>query len=372
MSRVAWLLAVLSCAACARAEIDLTITFDASIDAARLAQASQLAIQVSGAESHQATLALTGTVRAARTARTVYRAGRTDGVLDFSVEARDDAGTVLARGMQSGALIARQGVPVQVVLSRYDAAPLDMGVASDLAAHDLAGADLSVDANPMSTTCTQGISYLFCEDFESGMLNPARWTSSANPPTTTLSVSMAQRHRGQYALRLQISAPDMGTYLENWIEQRATFPRDTLFVRAFVRLPSGTTVPPLGLGMMQVRQTAGPGKQANVELLAGRAFNHAHDLVPPGMKSSTTVLPFDQWTCVEWRVHHAADAGTAELRIWVDDIELTDAALVGSMQDTPWGLLRFGPVMQAPASAPTVELWLDEIAVHHSRIGCGP
>jgi hypothetical protein len=367
------LCAALVCSACARAEIDLTVGFDASIDSDRLSRIGELVIQVSGAETFSTTLLITDGVRAMRQARTVYRAGRTDGVLQFAVDARDGAGVVLARGMQSGTLEARKGVPVQVVLSRFDGPPPDMTMPSDLAVPDLAGADLTVsDANVVQTACNQGIPYLLCEDFESGMVSAAKWNQNASPPNTVLTVSTAQHHRGQYALRLQIHAPDMGAFLDNWIEQRSTFPRDTLYVRAFVLLPSTTTVPPLGLGMMQVRQTTGPGKQANVELLAGRAIHQAHDLVPPAMKSSATVMPLDTWTCVEWRVHHAADAGTAELRVWVNGVELADAALLGAMQDTPWGLLRLGPVAQAPPSAPTIEMWFDEIAVHHSPIGCGP
>lgn len=115
----------------------LSLRFASDVSVADRGHVARLAVDVDSAEQYHAEFAAGAVLTGAGPYTVRYRPGVAAGRLDFTVEARDADGAVLARGTASGQLDARDEPHVDVLLSRY-VAPTD-------AAIDAAG-DAAMDA----------------------------------------------------------------------------------------------------------------------------------------------------------------------------------------------------------------------------------
>src|SRR6185369_6477275 len=87
-------------------------------------------------------------------------------------------------------------------------------------------------------------------------------------------------------------------------------------------------------------------------------------------KTTTTMMPRDQWVCVEWEVQLGASGATAL------SVNGTAATGLGGTQNLsvppPPSSLALALVTTAPAGSgiPARDLWFDEIMVNPTAIGC--
>jgi hypothetical protein len=87
-------------------------------------------------------------------------------------------------------------------------------------------------------------------------------------------------------------------------------------------------------------------------------------------------VPANQWACIEWEY----DGAHNETRFWWDGVEHpsmhTTSTLHGGIQSVPYVLptftnLKIGWMLyQMPVSPTTFDVWIDEIAIDTTRIGC--
>ncbi len=248
--------------------------------------------------------------------------------------------------------------------------------------------DLSTDRTTFfgATRCAQAHVQL-CEDFESGTLDTATWTTLGGPKPVIDGVKAA---RGSKALHFTI----MGNG-QSAIRESKTFPatNNTYFGRAFVYFASLPT-PMTGFTYSHWTMIAATGSQVSGEIRVSGQMQNGMSYWGVGTDNRVDVdgtgdwtnsdkdpngkplaVPTGQWLCVEWM--HKGD--TNETRFWWDGIEhpslyTKPSTPHGGNPTEPYILPQFknvwlGWAEYQPTTEP-FELWLDEIAIDKDRIGC--
>jgi hypothetical protein len=228
-----------------------------------------------------------------------------------------------------------------------------------------------------------------CEDFESGMVNSAIWTTAGTKPV----VDGVQHARGSHALH--ITQPGNGL---SYIKESTTFPEpnDTYYGRVFVyfkTLPTPTAAEGDAAAMTYAHWTmlAASGTGVPGEIRVSGQLQNGKNLFGVGTdnrtdggtgdwttsdndpKGAPTPVPTGQWLCIEWL--HKGD--TSESQFWWDGAShpsLTTSASKNGGNGAPYLLPEFTSLwigwQEYQATSETFELWIDEIAVDRQRIGC--
>ena len=226
-----------------------------------------------------------------------------------------------------------------------------------------------------------------CEDFESGVLDTATWTTLGG---TKPVIDGVQKARGAKALHFTI----MGSG-QSAIRESRTFPapNNTYYGRAFVYFASLPT-PTTGFTYSHWTMIAATGSQVSGEIRVSGQMQNGMSYWGVGTDNRVdangtgdwtnsdkdpngkpVAVPTGRWLCIEWM--HKGD--TNETRFWWDGVEHPS---LYTMPSTPHGgnptepiiLPQFKNVWLGWAEyQPTMEpfeLWLDEIAIDKDRIGC--
>ena len=123
----------------------------------------------------------------------------------------------------------------------------------------------------------------------------------------------------------------------------------------------------------------GTGTDNQSAMGTGDWTNIDQDPAPDGTAAH---VPTGQWLCLEW-MH--AGPNTNETKIWINSVEHPSIATTLTMHGTR--LSRANPMAgmgnfilpnftalwvgwQAYQGTQTIEFWMDEIAIHNTRIGC--
>jgi hypothetical protein len=237
-------------------------------------------------------------------------------------------------------------------------------VLGELLADGGGGGDLA-DGGGAVGCAALGASVLACEDFESGA--PASiWFPGQTQGTVTVDTS--RPHRGLYAMHSQTSAAASGATVKADLTESSSFPAPpSLFVRAWYYLP---VQPASGFEITGVAQQASP--YAGLAVYQTGGFLSVQNTVNGAFHASNSVpFPSGRWTCLEWEVDFA---GTQQYRFWIDGSEVTDLHIVEPTQPSPpvnlfgTGLDFYG----LTAAQPAYELWIDDLILSSSRIGCAP
>ena len=261
-----------------------------------------------------------------------------------------------------------------------DAGAADSGAAGD------GGRDYSTDRAAFfgNSRCADAGVQL-CEDFESGMINPAIWTTQGTKPV----VDTMEHARGTHALHIT----QQGNGL-SYIVESTTFPEanNTYFGRVFVYFKS-LPAPTADGGMPYAHWTmlAGSGTGVPGEIRVSGQLQNGKNLFGVGTdnqtdsgtgdwtnsdndpKGSPTAVPLNQWLCIEWM--HKGD--TNETQFWWDATLHPSLSTTSSMHGgnkNPYLLPQFKQVwvgwQEYQTSSELFELWVDEIAIDSRRIGC--
>jgi hypothetical protein len=221
-----------------------------------------------------------------------------------------------------------------------------------------------------------------CDDFEAGKPgdkpNAQLWTSSGD-----VTLDSTQLARGKQALHLHIVGQAWAT-----IAETKTFPAagNHFFGRLFFRATAIPTTNPTaahwtlvagaGNGTPEIREGGISGKwgTGTDNRAAGGTGDWTNaDNDPAG---AAKPVPANQWACIEWEY----DGGNTETRFWWDGVEHpsmhTTSTKHGGDQTVPYLLPTFTNVKigwmlyQAPVNPTTFDIWIDEIAIDSTRIGC--
>jgi hypothetical protein len=323
---------------CARSEVDVTATFDSSIDDTTLMQLVDLLVTASGAESSQAKLQLTAEVRQSRSGRFIYRAAANSGSLDLDLRARDSNQGCLAHGAKSGiALEKGQAVAAAITLTKGcpGESQADMG----------------------------GCNALFCDDFELGMLDRSKWEAITDS-LITAGVDDTKAHGGSFSLHVHVdSETTSGDFHNAYIT--TTTPSDPLHVRAFVFIPSATAN--LEPGLLDARQVSGAFADIALSIGAGHTITVGDTVDPPFTLHSSSMIPVDRWVCLEWVI---AFTGAVDTHTSIDGSELGELHGSGPGIMPSFGQLRVGAAFLTSAGTPPLDLWFDDIVLDDKPIGC--
>lgn len=224
------------------------------------------------------------------------------------------------------------------------------------AAHDGPVFDAPLGGGP-SRCLAAGV--LFCDGFEFGLgLWTPQLTGGQAAPDTT------RAYRGTFSLHAHVDAVSQSGPVKAVEQHYQSLPAD-VFVRMFVYLPS--PFPPSSPAFVDV--LGGSSPYAGVQLrgqppgvVAATAYNG-----PTDDWQSATPMPLDQWTCLEIE----SDGPSQTFRAWLDDVPLTDLTLTFPSALPPLGTVQVGLGYFTP-SVPqgASDVWIDEVAVDGSRIGC--
>jgi hypothetical protein len=274
------------------------------------------------------------------------------------------------------AAVADLAIPAD--LAGADLAGLDLAVVQP----DLAGADLSrsfsdasIDAGGGSRCATAGL--LLCDGFENGF-NSAVWAKRIDRRDDggmpTVDVDTTRAYRGTHALHAHVDPINsVDSYLQAKVRQDTAAPAPVTYLRAFFYLSSSLMTE--NAGLMSVDQEAEPYGGMFIDFDTNKLDTGTY-VVDPGFHFGPSVktIPFDQWFCLEWEVvegvPQTTDMGTGSIRVWLNDTEIPEFTQ-GAMPNQPFfGSSSFGLELNASRSLPALDLWVDEIAVDDSPIGC--
>jgi hypothetical protein len=243
-------------------------------------------------------------------------------------------------------------------------ASADLGVPSDLAGSDAAG----------GVSKCQGSGLLVCDSFEAGI--GSLWFIEEVPQSSvTVQAELGRAYRGTRAVHAHVAAITGGTYVQAKIRESTMVPTGTIFARAFFFVDDN--VIPRGTQLMFTAQRVSPYSG-----IAISATSNTHRLAyytwatPTGGSGfeSPTQVPYGRWICMEWELNEGplptTDAGTGSMRVWMDGVEIADMYRANMYSRPFFGNLGFGFEFTAGADVGPLDMWIDEVAIDGSRIGC--
>jgi hypothetical protein len=222
------------------------------------------------------------------------------------------------------------------------------------------GGDAGTDAPPPSGCANAGL--VMCDGFESGMFADPPWSSAFNLTTDGGHVYRGTLAAHAHAPALAANPSYASTLIDN--TNRSTFSAGTAYVRAFLYLTSSSSSDFI---LAQVGPTSNAPDQIAQLLVTSSALAIATDSGPS--TTTLTVMPTDRWTCLELAVRGSTStsANDAELIVWLDGALVVD---VTSFDMSPSQQFVVGLNFYGGSARPASDMWMDEIALDSSRIGC--
>lgn len=217
-----------------------------------------------------------------------------------------------------------------------------------------------------------GCAGLFCEDFESGALDPAVWRIEANQGQTVEVESELAAH-GNYAVQFH-GAPNVVSYDFIIARHLPTALSGHHFGRAYFRV---SPKPPQKHTELLFAGTSGFPKLKYLEVAEsdlGWQLTYVQQVAPTGetYTPSTGTLPLAAWACLEWEMNDEPD----QIRLWVDGasaVKFDDITFMSQHSKLVGGFSDFGFGYYAwhPATYP-FDVYYDDIVLDTKPIGCLP
>jgi len=257
------------------------------------------------------------------------------------------------------------------------------GVAGAAGAGGSAGGSIAGQPAGGSSACVTSGTEL-CEDFEAGQLDLKKWSITKPTAAASVAVDNTRPHRGSYSLHIKV-VPGASNTAQ--IADAGTFPADanTFYTRAFFYfspdLPADNNG---GFHMAYLLATgnndlgfveAGLGSAGNKQYLGYSEYygagpdkhEHGPTFTEFGPRSDLQVVPM-QWLCLE--LMQGGDATTTMRRVWVNGSELPEQKSNFSDRKPPtFALVSIG-VLQYHSTPLLSDVWVDDIRVSKSPIGC--
>jgi hypothetical protein len=207
---------------------------------------------------------------------------------------------------------------------------------------------------------------LLCEDFENGSMD-GKWSRQPQAGGEwDIDSRPSPVHLGQHSLHLHADEPPDGSTSETevaWelsIQGSWNFP---LYLRAFVYWTN-----PLATQVANFLQLQKLDRSAGFVLYAGRSQLGWTDWGDNVTRGLSTPPSTGAWTCVEWQFN--GTGGT--------DVEvLLDGKQNSSLGDPNTPIFRFseldvGLLVGTTGGEPPMDLYVDDLVLANSPIGCGP
>ena len=226
-----------------------------------------------------------------------------------------------------------------------------------------ARADAGADADAGPIPCAQSTA-LFCEDFENG-LNGGVWQQTQMGGTAV--VDGTRPHRGAASFHSRTNAvaggsPNLAAVIKHYASP--SFPAH-FFVRHFLYAPS-----PLpsasGEQFLSIQENTSPYPGVGLGLTGGALQRSNWNVSPVNVATAPTQFPQDAWVCIESDVTVSPN-GPMDVSVNGQTI----SALHGDAPIPTLTILSIGAAFYPAASGqPAFDLWIDDIVIDTSPIGC--
>jgi hypothetical protein len=251
-----------------------------------------------------------------------------------------------------------------------DASPdaVDGGTAVDANDGGPAGDVVQPDVVTGPVSCADA-GVLLCEDFENG-LDTTKWPSSDSVHATAV-IDGTQHHRGAYALHANMPGLSTGggaVNVQGDINHLAPLP-SPVFIRAFVMFSSA--LPQSVESFLVAQSTQSPYYGLQIELWPQNGNYGVTDWTSSPVLNVSNGPPATAatWNCLEWELDPpASGTTTTNADFWLDGGEVSSLHLNVAM--TNLGQLTFGMGFYQVTTLPAYDMWIDDIYVDTSRVGC--
>jgi len=219
------------------------------------------------------------------------------------------------------------------------------------------------DSGPPDPTACDDIlaGALFCDGFEGGL---TAWGGSVLDRGTVTAVPTS--YRGSGSLRARTTAT--GAFAHVWVDALGSRSSGDLYLRAYVRVPSGIAFEPDGVDVFRLRQGRAPWNGVAFGIQNGDRPYVAVD--PAGMSwAGTAAFPRDAWVCVQLHVTISNTAGAAEL--WVSRVPTVSRTGLDTLPSSAYVTLTAGIDWSGPSQT-SAEVLVDEVAVGTAMLPCDP
>jgi hypothetical protein len=206
--------------------------------------------------------------------------------------------------------------------------------------------------------------FLFCDGFEGTL---SAWVADTSGGEVAIDTTRAFHGTHSLHAHTDVVATGLLPFQKAYVDHVQTWPL-TMFARAFLYIPS----PYAGqsaAGVLNAFQSGLPYAGAEIDLLPSTerlAFNGFNDPSLSGNIASSTALTLDAWHCLEM----AIDGENQAFHAYLDDVELHDLSHDLAGMPPTLSVLQVGLGFSQALPQPAADLWVDEVAVNGSRIGC--
>jgi hypothetical protein len=210
-------------------------------------------------------------------------------------------------------------------------------------------------------TACAGSTAPLCEDFESGSIDATIWSMNTMSGGQ-LSVDGQHAHRGSFALHSHTDfiANESLVVAQITVMQKL-FPmlQGGFYTRVFVYLSS--PAPAASDALLYAARPSGNGD--TLGLGPGSDGVELWDIDENKGEFSSTSMPLGTWVCFEWSLNGDSS------RAWINGNEVSDIDYTGSAKGS-YQSLSFGTDLFEPSNQAPTDLWIDDIIVDTSQIGC--
>lgn len=258
-----------------------------------------------------------------------------------------------------------------------------------------------VPAQPAPTPESPCAPALFCDDFEddeTGVAPGSPWRDETKGSGATVRVDSARAHSGQRSVH--VFAPRGASYRRGYfaIHEPPVFPSagGEMYGRLMLWLEAAP-VTPAGAPAVHWTLLQGEGRSADDRYNAIYRYGGQHqgglglmanyETTPPVRSDcwqhSAARLPVSEWACVEW--HFVA--ATNEMELWLDGASVSDVHVTERATAPGAGCLHAGDLGGRWLAPPAFQslylgyeryqepdndqhLWIDDVVVSRSRVGC--
>lgn len=222
---------------------------------------------------------------------------------------------------------------------------------------DAPGDGSTVDAPP--SLCGGG-AFNMCDGFETATLDP-RWIVDVLQGSVT--VDTTRVYRGATALRMHVNAigsvgASPGALVRTYDGLPIVGPT---YGRVFAFIPGGN--PTVFTQYVNFANDAGLGASMGEENRAVIDNNYA--VAPVDYRTSATQFPRDRWVCIRYEV-----PPTGALRVFLDDVEVTDIAAPVTAHPAPTHVYIGVDFPATVTNQPALDAWFDEAVLDDAPVTC--
>ncbi len=206
----------------------------------------------------------------------------------------------------------------------------------------------------------KGCTALFCDDFESGAIDVAKWERlDGYGPPNTVTIQTTKVAHGTHAARAHVKAQGGGFA---FLKETKTFPAlaDGLWARAYVYISVDPTVGHHAfskVGRMEIGESS-ESVQLTFYPQAGGENPSIYD---------SAKIPHDAWQCLEWHVSKTSP----QIQVYRNGALIASYTYSGGSAVPSLDAFSIG--LETHVSTPSEnDFYFDDVAIDGQRVGCLP